>query len=95
MCLIFFKKTGRFPTTNIVNFKGGEPLHQGEHTKNSIIYGSFNDIQPLFASACSFHYEYRSPIITVTDLKRYVQVSHWGGKVSVEESYAIRHDGAR
>lgn len=89
------KTTFTFPTTNIVNFKGGQPLYQGEHTKNSVVYGSFNDIPPLFIRPCSFHYEYKSPIITVTDLKRHVQVSHWGGKVSVEENYAIRHDGAR
>lgn len=83
-----------FPTTNIVTFKGGEPHHQGQQTQNSIVYGPFSDISPLSASACNFHYEYKSPIITITDLKRHVQVSHWGGKLSVEENYAIRHDGA-
>ncbi|KAL9542653.1 hypothetical protein MBANPS3_008509 [Mucor bainieri] len=89
------KTTFTFPTTNIVSFKGGEPQHQGQQTQNSIVYGPFSDIPPLHASACSFHYEYRSPIIAITNLKRHVQVSHWGGKVSVEEDYAIQHNGAR
>ncbi|KAL9559332.1 hypothetical protein PS6_000799 [Mucor atramentarius] len=88
------KTTFTFPTTNMVTFKGGEPHHQGQQTQNSIVYGPFSDISPLSASACQFHYEYKSPIITITDLKRHVQISHWGGKLSVEENYAIRHDGA-
>ncbi|KAI8645820.1 Ribophorin I-domain-containing protein [Parasitella parasitica] len=89
------KTTFTLPTTNVVNFKGGEPHYRGEHTKNSIVYGPFNDLPPLFASACSIHYEYQSPMITITNLKRRVQVSHWGGKLSMLEDYAIRHDGAR
>ncbi|GAN01038.1 dolichyl-diphosphooligosaccharide--protein glycosyltransferase subunit 1 [Mucor ambiguus] len=89
------KTTFTFPTTNIVSFKGGEPHHQGQQTQNSIMYGPFSDIPPLYASACNFHYEYKSPIIAITSLKRHVQLSHWAGKVSVEENYAIKHYGAR
>lgn len=34
-------------------------------------------------------------MLTITELKRELQVSHWGGSLMVTEDYALRHDGAR
>jgi hypothetical protein len=74
---------------------GGEPYQEGKRVKNTIVYGPLNDIPPLSTSPCNFHYEYKDPIITITSLKREMEVSHWGANLAVEEYYALRHDGAK
>ena len=39
------------------------------------------------------HEENNAPFLTVTDLERVVEVSHWGN-IAVEEHVDIRHTGA-
>lgn len=43
----------------------------------------------------NFHYEYGSPILTVTQLKREVEISHWAANLAVTEDYALTHNGAK
>jgi oligosaccharyltransferase complex subunit alpha (ribophorin I) len=81
----------RFPTENIVTLIGGE----GKHAKNTIVYGPLDNVSPLSIKPCSFHYEYKDPIITITSLKREMEISHWGANLAIEEHYALRHDGAK
>lgn len=84
-----------FPSSNIVTFVGGEPNHVGEKTQNKIVYGTYNNIKPLSTSSGNFHYEYQKPILTVTNLKREIEISHWGNNLAVEEHYALSHSGAK
>jgi len=39
------------------------------------------------------HYENNSPFLTVTNLERLIEVSHWGN-IAVEETVDIFHSGA-
>lgn len=39
------------------------------------------------------HYENNSPFLTVTNLERIIEVSHWGN-IAVEEHISMRHTGA-
>jgi oligosaccharyltransferase complex subunit alpha (ribophorin I) len=41
------------------------------------------------------HFENSKPLITVTELQRDIEISHWGMNLAVEEHYALRNDGAR
>ena len=67
----------------------------GQKTQNKIVYGTFNDIKPLSLSSATFHYEYLPPILTVTSLRREIEISHWGNNLAVEEHYALTHHGAK
>ena len=39
------------------------------------------------------HYENNSPFLTVTQMTRLIEVSHWGN-IAVEETYHVVHSGA-
>lgn len=60
----------------------------------SLSYGPYADAGPFSARALRVHYENNSPFAEVTALTREVEVSHWGN-VYVEETYKLRHGGAR
>lgn len=44
-------------------------------------------------SAIVIHYENHAPFLTITNLERVVEVSHWGN-IAVEETIDIVHSGA-
>ena len=52
------------------------------------------DVGPFQAHELRVHYENNSPFAEVTALTREVEVSHWGN-VYVEETYTLKHCGAR
>jgi len=39
------------------------------------------------------HYENNSPFLTVTQMTRVIEVSHWGN-IAIEETYDLVHSGA-
>jgi len=62
--------------------------------KDSLItYGPFANVGPNSAKEVSVHYENNTPFLTVTEMTRLVEVSHWGN-VAVEEEIDMRHTGA-
>merc|ERR1712142_741763 len=47
--------------------------------KDSVItYGPFTNVAPNSAKEVSVHYENNSPFLTVTEMTRLIEVSHWG-----------------
>ncbi|GLV43151.1 uncharacterized protein CBL_14170 [Carabus blaptoides fortunei] len=58
-----------------------------------ITYGPYENIQPFTADKLSIHYENNSPFLTVTNLNRHIEVSHWG-TIAIEESVSLLHTGA-
>jgi oligosaccharyltransferase complex subunit alpha (ribophorin I) len=72
----------------------GDPNYPSERSGDLIFYGPFYDIKSYAFSTCRFQYEYKPPILTLTQLARELEVSHWGGNVAVEEHFALKHDGA-
>jgi len=47
-----------------------------------------------FQGEMVIHSENNSPFLTVTDMHRLVEVSHWGN-IAVEETFDVRHSGAK
>jgi Flp pilus assembly protein TadB len=41
----------------------------------------------------SVHYENNAPFLTITNLERVIEVSHWGN-IAVEETIDLKHSGA-
>lgn len=58
-----------------------------------ITYGPYDNIAPLTIDKMTVHYENNSPFLTVTELKRYIEVSHWGN-IAIEEHINLLHTGA-
>ncbi|OBZ87528.1 Dolichyl-diphosphooligosaccharide--protein glycosyltransferase subunit 1A, partial [Choanephora cucurbitarum] len=87
------KTTLQTPTKGIVGHTGAE--NKSNAKDNKIVYGPYVDVPPRSFQLATAHFENTKPMITVTQLERDIQVSHWGNKLSVEEHYAVRNDGAQ
>lgn len=56
-------------------------------------YGTYADVPAFGSQPLSLHFRNNNPFLTMTDVVRDMEISHWGN-VRVSESYNIRHDGA-
>lgn len=89
--------TTKQTTSVIVNSRSIEsytklkPVAQSEST---ITYGPYNDIKPLTTDLMVVHFESNAPFLSVTNLERHIEVSHWGN-IAVEEHIDILHTGAK
>lgn len=52
-----------------------------------------NYVTELTTEEVVIHYENQTPFLTVTNLERVIEVSHWGN-IAVEETIDIVHSGA-
>lgn len=62
---------------------------------NKIVYGPYQNVLAGSFEIASAHFENPKSMITITDLRRDIEVSHWGNNLAVEEHYALRNDGAK
>lgn len=62
-------------------------------TESKIIYGPYENKDAYSQELLNVHSENNSPFLTVTELDRLIEVSHWGN-IAVEETVDIRHTGA-
>jgi len=60
---------------------------------DTLTYGPYQDRAPFSRSPLVVHFENNQPFITVSNLEKTIEISHWGN-ANVEESYELRHDGA-
>jgi oligosaccharyltransferase complex subunit alpha (ribophorin I) len=77
-------------TSSIDSFTKERPSTQ---TDKSITYGPYDDVTPFKQVEIVVHYENNSPFLTVTEMTRLIEVSHWGN-IAVEETYNVVHSGA-
>lgn len=61
---------------------------------SSITYGPYENVKPFEQSELSVHFENNSPFLTVNNLQRTIEVSHWGN-IAVEETVDMYHSGAK
>ncbi|XP_076812550.1 dolichyl-diphosphooligosaccharide--protein glycosyltransferase subunit 1-like [Clavelina lepadiformis] len=54
----------------------------------------FDNVPPNSQNSMKIHFENNNPFLTVSQLTRVVEVSHWGN-IAVEESIDVRHTGAK
>lgn len=70
-----------------------EPKPVAENGKE-IKYGPYDSLPPFTAAPLLLHFENNSPFLTVTNLLRWIEVSHWGN-VAFEDTIDISHTGAK
>uniref|UniRef100_A0A023FPR2 Dolichyl-diphosphooligosaccharide--protein glycosyltransferase subunit 1 n=1 Tax=Amblyomma cajennense TaxID=34607 RepID=A0A023FPR2_AMBCJ len=78
------------PSPKLESFSKLKPV---THSDNLITYGPYEQIKPYTEDKLTVHYENNNPFLTVTNLNRAIEVSHWG-VISVEEVIDLRHTGA-
>ncbi|XP_075552189.1 dolichyl-diphosphooligosaccharide--protein glycosyltransferase subunit 1 [Dermacentor variabilis] len=78
------------PTPKLESFSKLKPV---THSDNLVTYGPYEQVKPYTEDKLTVHYENNNPFLTVTNLERAIEVSHWG-VISVEEVIDLRHTGA-
>lgn len=80
-------------TTNNANVESYTKTKPVSQSDNTITYGPFEDKAAFSEAPLKVHEENNSPFITVTNLARIIEVSHWGN-LAVEEYIDLKHSGA-
>lgn len=80
------------PAGSIESFTKVKPTSQTDRT---ITYGPYDNIAANSHLQLKVHYENNSPFLTVSKLERVIEVSHWSGMVSIEETIDVVHTGAK
>jgi len=63
---------------------------------SSLRYGPYKATTAFSSGGAGLHvhYECNRPFVTMTSVERRVEVSHWGGAVSISDDYGVLHSGA-
>ncbi len=86
------KTTVTLPTDRAESYtQTPKPVVKSEQT---ITYGPYENVAALTRNDISLHYENNNPFLTVSNLNRWIEVSHWGN-IAVEETIDIYHSGAK
>ena len=56
-------------------------------------YGPYKHIDPLTYSEMMIHFKYNKPLAIFTEVKKTIEVSHWGN-ILVDEYYALSNEAA-
>ncbi|XP_002740264.1 dolichyl-diphosphooligosaccharide--protein glycosyltransferase subunit 1 [Saccoglossus kowalevskii] len=83
----------KLSSSNVESYSKLSPVSASDDT---ITYGPYERIRPFSKGKDNLkvHYENNSPFLTVTQLERVIEISHWGN-IAVEETLDIRHTGAK
>ncbi|GBL89998.1 Dolichyl-diphosphooligosaccharide--protein glycosyltransferase subunit 1 [Araneus ventricosus] len=79
------------PSNSVESFSKVKPV---SHSDNLITYGPYDNIGPYSVNKMTIHCENNNAFLTVTNLNRAIEVSHWG-VISIEEEIDIAHTGAK
>jgi oligosaccharyltransferase complex subunit alpha (ribophorin I) len=58
------------------------------------VYGPYENVAADATSELVYHFESKAPFLTVTNIVREVEVSHWGN-VAITEDITMQHTGAK
>uniref|UniRef100_A0A0N4ZKT1 Dolichyl-diphosphooligosaccharide--protein glycosyltransferase subunit 1 n=1 Tax=Parastrongyloides trichosuri TaxID=131310 RepID=A0A0N4ZKT1_PARTI len=83
--------TIKIPSGKVHSYTTVSPSKQ---TSGKVSYGPYNNLKAFDKKDISIHYENNSPFIVVTELTRWIEVSHWGN-IAVEDTIEVVHRGAK
>jgi oligosaccharyltransferase complex subunit alpha (ribophorin I) len=66
-----------------------------------VIYGPYNDIPSSalvdfihkYQQPVTVHYHHDQPVLEVLDLKRSVEISHWGANINTQDEIVLHNAG--
>lgn len=62
-------------------------------SEGKLTYGPYETVPPFSQNKLTVHYENNAAFLSVMNLERWIEVSHWG-VISIEEVLDVRHTGA-
>ncbi|CAF0756722.1 unnamed protein product [Didymodactylos carnosus] len=68
-----------------------KPVNKNDQT---ITYGSYENTPTYSKQEIILHYENNNPFLTISNLNRWIEISHWGN-IAVEETIDMYHSGAK
>lgn len=83
--------TVTLPSPNLESYSKLKPT---SHSDTSVSYGPYDKIPAFSVDPMKLHYESSGPFLTVTNLERLIEVSHWGN-IAIEEVIDLLHTGAK
>lgn len=86
------KTVVQFPSAAVVSHDTVKPSSLSGAT---LTYGPYKDVPAFTMATVKVHYETTAPFLAITSLVKEIEVSHWGSNVAVEETVALKHDGAK
>lgn len=82
----------KLPATG--NLESYTKLKPSSTADKNINLGPYENIAPFSKSNLQVHVENNSPFLAVSKLERHIEVSHWSGVISIEETIDMHHHGA-
>lgn len=83
-------------STSSTNIPDYAPREQATKLGNKVTYGPFTDI-PSFRDGAVVQglvrFEHPLPVLSVVELERVAEISHWAGNLAVEDRAWVRNDG--
>jgi len=79
------------PSPNIESYTRYKPA---THHDSTVSYGPYGPTPAFSADPMKVHYENNGGFMTITNLERTLEISHWGN-IAVEETFDIVHTGAK
>lgn len=80
-----------FKAEAIVGHSEESPTKAAE---SSVLYGPYENVPAWSYSKLSVHFVNNSPFITITNMRKIIEVSHWGANVAVEQNINMVNQGA-
>lgn len=84
------KTTVNLSARNVESYTKLKPVSQADQ---SINYGPYENIPAFSHDPMIIHCENNTPFLTVRNLQRAIEVSHWGN-IAIEETVDLEHTGA-
>lgn len=81
--------TFTLPNANIESFSRIAPTNSADKT---LTYGPYSNVPPFSYGKIDIHFENNGPFLTVVELERIIELSHWGN-IAVEEYIHVKHIG--
>jgi len=78
-------------SSSVESYTKTKPSSKSDST---ITYGPYENKNALSTGELDVHYENNTPFLAVSKMMRVIEVSHWGN-IAVEETYDVRHTGAK
>ena len=85
------KTTVKLASSTIESYSRLKPSSSND---NVITYGPYKEAKAFKKHEMKIHFENNSPFVVVNEMKRWIEVSHWGN-IAVEETYHMTHEGAK
>lgn len=81
----------KLPSSTIESFSRLKPTSSND---NTVTYGPYKNAKPFKSHEMRVHFENNAPFLTVNEMTRWLEISHWGN-IAVEETYHLIHQGAK